>query len=380
MFYHKVRALDWGARLGVGAILWLSGVLASAAPPPPEVGVITVQTQAVVLTSELPGRVLAFRVAEVRPQVGGLIRERLFEEGATVKLGQALYRIDPARYEAARDRAAAALARARAVQERARLKAERYANLLKANSISQEDHDDVQAALKEATAELAVAEAELARAKLDLDDTLVKAPLTGIIGRSNVTQGALVAANQEQALATVRQIDPIYVDFTQASQALLRVRRALDDGRLQRAAAPRVTLLLEDGSRYRHAGQLEFAEAAVDPATGSVTLRARFPNPDHLLLPGMFVRALVEEGIRPDALLVPQQGVSRDRRGQPVAWVLNSENLVEQRVLVTERMIGQDWLIDAGLQPGERVIVEGTQKIRPGAPARAAAITPASSP
>jgi len=355
---------------------------AGGAPPPPEVGVVTLQTRAVVLTRELPGRVLAFRVAEVRPQVGGLIRERLFDEGATVQLGQALYRIDPSRYEAARDSAAAALERARAVYERARLKAQRYANLLQARGVSQEDHDDVQAALKEAAANVAVAEAELARATIDLDDTRVKAPIAGRIGRSTVTQGALVAANQEQALTTIRQLDPIHVDLTQASRDLLRLRRALQDGRMHRAAdaAPRVTLILEDGSRYPQAGQLEFSEVAVDLNTGSVTLRALFPNPEHLLLPGMFVRAIIEEGVRPAALLVPQQGVTHDRRGRPTALVLNAENLVEQRVLITERAIGDDWLIEDGLQPGERVIVEGTQRARPGAPARAVEVAVAAPP
>ncbi|MTW20216.1 efflux RND transporter periplasmic adaptor subunit [Allochromatium palmeri] len=336
--------------------------------PPPEVGVITLQTREAALTTELPGRTTSYRVAEVRPQVGGLIKERLFKEGALIRSGQVLYQIDPAVYQSTYDSAQAALNRSRATFERARLKAERYANLVKAKAVSQEDFDDAEAALKEAAASVAVDEAELARARIDLEYTRVTAPIGGRIGRSVVTQGALVTANQELALATLQQLDPIYVDLTQSSAQMLGLRRALEDGRLQRPDGdqPRVTLVLEDGSDYPLAGRLEFSEVSVDPGTGAVTLRATFPNPDHVLLPGMFVRARVEEGTRPEAVLAPQRGVQRDRRGQPYALVLNAEGVVEQRMLKTDRTLGSDWLIDDGLAPGDRLIIDGLQKVRPG--------------
>ena len=336
--------------------------------PPPEVGVITLQAREAALTTELPGRTASYRVAEVRPQVGGIIKERLFKEGALIRSGQVLYQIDPAVYQATHDSAQAALNRSRATFERARLKAERYANLLKAKAVSQEDFDDAEAALKEAAASVAVDEAELARARIDLEYTRVTAPIGGRIGRSVVTQGALVTANQELALATIQQLDPIYVDLTQSSAQLLQLRRALEDGRLKRPNGdqPRVTLVLEDGSDYPLAGRLEFSEVSVDPGTGAVTLRATFPNPDHVLLPGMFVRAKVEEGTRPEAILAPQRGVQRDRRGRPYALVLNAEGVVEQRMLKTDRTLGSDWLVDDGLAAGDRLIVDGLQKVRPG--------------
>jgi membrane fusion protein (multidrug efflux system) len=336
--------------------------------PPPEVGIITLQAREAALTTELPGRTASYRVAEVRPQVGGIIKERLFKEGALIRSGQVLYRIDPAVYQSTYDSAQAALNRSRATFERARLKAERYANLVKAKAVSQEDFDDAEAALKEAAASVAVDEAELARARIDLEYTRVTAPIGGRIGRSVVTQGALVTANQELALATLQQLDPIYVDLTQSSAQLLRLRRALEDGRLKRPDGdqPRVTLVLEDGSDYPLAGRLEFSEVSVDPGTGAVTLRATFPNPDHVLLPGMFVRARVEEGTRPEAILAPQRGVQRDRRGRPYALVLNAEGVVEQRMLTTDRTLGSDWLVDDGLAAGDRLIIDGLQKVRPG--------------
>ena len=335
---------------------------------PPEVGIITLQAREAVLITELPGRTASYRVAEVRPQVGGIIQQRLFKEGALIGAGQVLYQIDPAVYQATYDSAQAALNRSRATFERAQLKAERYANLVKAKAVSQEDFDDAEAALKEAAASVAVDAAELARARIDLDYTRVTAPISGRIGRSVVTQGALVTANQELALATIQQLDPIYVDLTQSSAQLLRLRRALEDGRLKRSDGelPRVTLVLEDGSDYPLAGRLEFSEVSVDPGTGAVTLRAIIPNPDHVLLPGMFVRARVEEGTRPAALLVPQRGVQRDRRGQPYALVLNAQGRVEQRMLQTDRALGSDWLIHDGLTSGERLIIDGVQKVRPG--------------
>ena len=341
---------------------------APGAAPVPEVGVVTVETRSVTLTTELPGRTAPYRIAEVRPQVGGIIQERSFEEGAEITAGQVLYQIDPAPYEAARDSADAALARERAALERARLKADRYAKLLRSQSVSQEDYDDVQVALKEAAASVAVDEAALATARIQLAYTRVTSPIAGRIGRSALTQGALVTASQELALATVQQLDPIYVDLTQSSAQLLRLRLAVREGRLARPSGepPRVTLTLEDGSSYEHAGRLALYEVSVAQDTGTVTLRATFPNPDHLLLPGMFVRAAVEEGVRPDAVLVPQQAVQRDRRGNPTALVLGDDGKVEERRLQTGRTIGGGWLIDAGLRPGDRLIVEGVQKVRPG--------------
>lgn len=341
--------------------------------PVPEVGIVTVTPRPATLTTELPGRTAPYRIAEVRPQVGGIIKERRFLEGGQIAAGQVLYQIDPGLYQAAHDSAEASLRRSRATLERARLKAERYANLLKANAVSQEDCDDAEAALKEAAASVAVDEAAVATARINLDYTQVTSPIVGRIGRSAVTQGALVTASQELTLATVQQLDPIYVDLTQSSAQLLRLRRALEDGRLQRPAGgqPKVTLILEDGVAYPLAGRLEFSEVTVDQGTGAVTLRATFPNPEHLLLPGMFVRAVVEEGVRTDAILVPQQGVQRDRRGNPVALVLTADGSVDQRTLQTDRALGQQWLIDTGLRPGERLIVDGIQKVRPGVKARA---------
>lgn len=349
-----------------------AGAGAAAAGPPPEVGVVTVEANPAVLTTELPGRTSPYRIAEVRPQVGGIIQERPFEEGGQIQAGQVLYQIDPAPYEAAHDSAEAALERARATLERARLKAERYANLVKTKAISQDDFDDAEAAFKEAKASVAVAEADLETARINLEYTRVTSPIDGRIGRSMMTQGALVSAYQELALATVQQLDPIYVDLTQSSAQLLRLRRALEDGRLERAGGeqPEVSLILEDGSTYEHTGRLEFSEVTVNARTGAVTMRARFPNPDSVLLPGMFVRAVVEEGLRPSAILVPQQGVQHDRRGNAVGLVVTEDGTVAQRTLETDRAMGNQWLIDRGLEPGDRLIVEGSQRVRDGAKAR----------
>jgi membrane fusion protein, multidrug efflux system len=345
---------------------------APAAPPPPEVGTVTIVARPTTLTTELPGRTVPYRIAEVRPRVSGLIQDRLFTEGGEISAGQVLYQIDPAVYQAAYDSAEAALARSQATLDRARLKADRYALLAKSKAVSQEDNDDTQAALKEAVASVAVDQAALERARIDLAYSRVESPIAGRIGRSTVTQGALVTANQAEALATVQQIDPIYVDLTQSSTEFLKLRRALADGRLERPEGEqaKVTLILEDGRVHPHAGRLESSEVTVDQGTGTVTLRATVPNPEQELLPGMFVRARVEEGIRPDAVLVPQQGVQRDRRGNPIALVVNGEGMVEERKIETTRTIGDQWLIDAGLEPGDRVIVEGSQKARPGTQVR----------
>lgn len=365
----------WAGLVAASFLLGCENPSEAGGPPgagaPPKVGVTTVRSQSVLLTTELPGRTAPYAIAEVRPQVGGIIQARRFEEGAEIKAGEVLYRIDAARYQAAYDSAAAALQRSRATHARAQLKAERYAELLETKAVSQEDYDDVQVALKEAAASVAVDEAALAAARIELDDTRVVSPIDGRIGRSMVTQGALVTANQEQELATVQQLDPIHVDLTQSSVQLLELRRALEDGRLQRPAGgqPKVSLILEDGSAYPHTGRLAFSEVSVERSTGTVTLRATFPNPDHVLLPGMFVRALVEEGVRPEAILVPQPAVQRDRRGKPYALVLAADGSVEQRELETSRALHDRWLVDAGLEPGERLIVDGLQMVKPGAKA-----------
>ncbi|NBC46710.1 MAG: efflux RND transporter periplasmic adaptor subunit [Gammaproteobacteria bacterium] len=354
---------------------------ASAGPGggvPPEVGVLTITAQPLTLTTALPGRTAPCAIAEVRPQVGGLIEARLFEEGGSIEADQQLYQIDAARYQAAYDSAAAALQRSRAIHARARMKAERYAELLSSKSVSQEDYDDVQVALKEAAASVAVDEAALAAARIELEFTRVTSPIAGRIGRSAVTQGALVTANQPLALATVRQLDPIHVDLTQSSVQLLRLRRALEDGRLERPAAePAVTLILEDGSTYDQRGRLAFSEVSVDEGTGTVTLRATFPNPEGVLLPGMFVRAQVEEGTLAEAILAPQRAVQRDRRGNPSVFVLGDGDQVEQRPIEVVRAQGDQWLVESGLAAGDRLIVDGLQQIKPGVQVRPVAISQA---
>lgn len=350
----------------------------------PQVGYVQVEARPATLTTELPGRTTPYRIAEIRPQVGGIVQERSFQEGARIAANQLLYRIDPAQYQATYDSAKAVLARSRATLERARLKAERYANLAKSKSVSQEDYDDAEAALKEAMGDVAANEAALESARINLEFTRVTSPIAGRIGRSAVTQGALVTANQELALATVQQLDPIYVDLTQSNAQLLRLRRALEDGRLQRPDGKRakVTLTLEDGSDYPQPGRLEFSETTVDRSTGAVTLRASFPNPDSVLLPGMFVRARVEEGVQPDAILVPQRGVQLNRQGQATALVLGADDRVEQRALVIDRALGNRVLVDSGLKPGDRLIVDGLQKVRPGDKAHGVAVdaAPAAKP
>lgn len=339
----------------------------------PEVTVVTVQPQRVVLTTELAGRTAAYQVAEVRPQVGGILKERLFREGSVVKAGAPLYRIDAASYEAEVERAQAALAKAEANVASTRLRAERYEELVTIDAVSKQARDDAAVALKQAVADVAAAKAALQTAKINLGYTTVSAPIGGQIGRSALTPGALVTANQATALATIQQLDPIYVDVTQSSTELMRMRRDLASGALKSAGADqaRVKLQLEDGSPYGVEGRLQFSEVSVDPTSGSVTLRAVFPNPRQLLLPGMYVRAVLEEGVRDGAILVPQQAVTRDPRGNATALVVAADGTVQPRLLKTERTVGSAWLVTDGLAAGDRVIVEGLQKVRPGAPARA---------
>lgn len=345
---------------------------AAGGPPrqaaPPEVGVVVIAPQRVPLTVELSGRTSPHLIAEVRPQVGGIIQKRLFAEGAEVTEGQVLYQIDAAPYRAAHASARAAVARAEANLEPLRLKQQRFKDLVQIHAVSQQDYDDVSAALKQAEAEVAVAKAALQAACINLDYTSVKAPISGRIGRSLVTTGALVTASQSVPLATIQQLDPIYVDVTQSSAELLRLKRELAGGTLKNGDAEqaRVKLLLEDGSPYPLPGSLKFSDVTVNQSTGSVTLRTLFPNPQQLLLPGMFVRARLEEGVMEQAILAPQRGVSYNPAGKAIALVVGADNKVEQRALQVVRAIGNQWLVSAGLQAGDRLIVEGLQKVRPG--------------
>lgn len=345
----------------------------TAPAAPPEVGVVVVKPQRVTLTSDLPGRTVPFFIAEVRPQVGGIIQKRLFTEGSDVKAGQVLYQIDPATYQAAYASAKAALARAEATLGTVRLKAQRYQELVKIKAVSQQDNDDAQATLKQAEADVAATKAAVETARINLAYTRVTAPISGRIGRSSVTGGALVTASQPAALATIQQLGSMYVDVTQSSAELLRLKQNLANGLLKNggAAQARVKLLLEDGSAYPLPGTLKFSEVTVDQSTGSVTLRAVFPNPKQTLLPGMFVRAVMEEGINEQAILVPQRGVTRNPKGEALAIVVGAGEKAEQRPIKVVRTVGDSWLVSDGLKAGDRVIVEGLQRARPGTPVKA---------
>lgn len=357
---------DEGAAHGGGAV--------------PPVGVLTIQPQAVTLSTELAGRTSAYLIAEVRPQVNGIVKARAFTEGGEVKAGQTLYQIDAAPYQAALDSAKATLAKAEANVTTSRLKAARYDELAGIDAVSKQARDDAQAALKQAEADVAAARAAVRTAQIDLDYTKVASPIAGRVGRSAVTPGALVTANQATALATVQQLDPIYVDVTQSSADLLRLQRDMAEGRIQAAkdGQAQVKLLLEDGSAYPLAGKLQFSEVTVDAGTGSVTLRAVFPNPKRQLLPGMYVRAVVEKGVSEQAILVPQAAVSRDAKGQATAMVL-ADGKVQPRVLTTGQAVNGQWLVTAGLKAGDQLIVDGLQKVRPGAPAQAVPWQPGAS-
>ena len=337
------------------------------------VGVITLKSQPLTLTKELPGRVAASQVAEIRPQVNGIIQSRLFTQGAEVKQGQALYQIDSSTFEAQVATSKAAITKAKASIANAKAKSERYDELLKIKAVSQQDFDEADASYKGAEADLLTAQAQLKTAQINLDYSKVKSPISGQIGKSNVTAGALVSANQTSALATVTQLDPIYVDLTQSSSELTRLKKAIASGELVKDMAlhSNVELKMEDGSAYPHKGNLQFSEVTVDPSTGSVTLRAEFPNPEKLLLPGMYVRAVIVEGVKANAILAPQRGISRNTKGEPTAMVVSKDNTVEPRVLKTERTVGSNWLITEGLNDGDKLIVEGLQKIAPGAPVKA---------
>ncbi len=342
------------------------------APPPPsvpEVAAVTVRAEQVVLTTELPGRTSAYRVSEIRPQVGGLIQKRLFQEGSNVNAGQVLYQIDPASYQSALNNAKAGLSRAEANLPAIRSRVERYKELIADKAVSQQDYEDAAAALKQAEADAEIWKAAVETARINLGYTRITAPISGRVGRSEVTDGALVTAHQPVTLATVQQLDPIYVDVPQSTADLLRLKERLKDGRLARNGTNqnKVRLLLEDGTPYSREGTLQFQEVTVDPTTGSVILRAVFPNPQGVLLPGMFVRAVVQEGVNRQAILIPQQSVSRDPKGNPAALTVDAEGKVQQRMLVLDRAIGDKWLVSSGLASGDRVVAEGMQKVRPGA-------------
>jgi membrane fusion protein (multidrug efflux system) len=340
----------------------------SAAPPVPEVAIVTLQPQELVLTTELPGRTYPHLVAEIRPQVNGIIQKRLFTEGSDVKAGQVLYQIDPAPFKAALDNAMANLAKAQANQRVTRLKFERYKGLLAEKAVSQQDYDDREAALQQAEADVEVCKATVETARINLEYTRVTAPISGRIGKSNVTDGALVTAHQPIALATIQQLDPIYVDVPQSTAELLRLRSRLEDNHMSQDGEnhKEVKLILENGKEYPFKGTLLFRDVTVDPTTGSVVLRILFPNPKGVLLPGMFVRAAVIEGTNEQAILLLQQAVSRDPKGNAIALVADSNGKIEQRSLTLDRAIGDKWLVSSGLSSGDRVVVEGIQKIRPG--------------
>ncbi|HEY8330418.1 MAG TPA: efflux RND transporter periplasmic adaptor subunit [Pseudomonas sp.] len=356
-----MNSVSTRATLGTAALLSLlllagcqKEAAAPQARPAPQVGVVTLETQPFTLTTEVPGRTAAYRVAEVRPQVDGIVHKRLFKEGSEVKAGQQLYQIDPATYEATLKSAEASVLSSRSL-------AERYQVLVADQAVSRQQYDEARAAQLQA-------EAALEKARIDVRYTKVLAPIGGRIGRSAVTEGALVSNGQSTALAEIQQLDPIYVDVTQPASELLRLRRELASGQLEKvgANAAKVSLTLPDGSAYAHDGRLEFSEVSVDQGTGSVTLRAVFPNPEQVLLPGMFVRAQLQAGSKSAAILAPQQGVTRNAKGEATAMVVNAENKVEVRVLKAERTAGSAWLVSEGLKAGDRLITEGLQFVKPG--------------
>ncbi|HKN04901.1 MAG TPA: multidrug efflux RND transporter periplasmic adaptor subunit AcrA [Buttiauxella sp.] len=366
----------------LAAVLMLSGSLIltgcndketqQSAPHAPEVGVVTLKSAPLQITTELPGRTSAYRIAEVRPQVSGIILKRNFEEGSEIKAGVSLYQIDPASYQAAYDSAKGDLAKAQASANIAQLTAKRYQKLLGTQYISQQDYDTAVADSQQANASVVAAKAAVESARINLAYTKVTSPISGRIGKSAVTEGALVTSGQATAMSTVQQLDPIYVDVTQSSNDFLRLKQELADGKLkQENGKAKVKLVTNDGIAYQQEGSLEFSDVTVDQTTGSITLRAIFPNPDNTLLPGMFVRAQLEEGTNPNALLVPQQGVTRTPRGDASAMVIGKDDKVEVRDITAAQAIGDKWLVTSGLKDGDRVIVTGLQKVKPGVQVKA---------
>ena len=370
--------LPKGLRLGA-AVCAMSLAAACAkkpAPPPqgpPQVGYVTLRAEPVTRTTELPGRTAPTLSSDVRPQVNGLIKARLFTEGADVTAGQVLYQIDPAPYQAALDQAKGTLANGQANLTTTRLQAERYADLVKMNAVSRQDNDNAQASYRQALATVQADQATVESAAINLGYTKVRAPISGRIGRSAITPGALVTSDQTTALATIQSLNPIYVDVSQSADALLKLRQALSGGRLDRApSSAQVKLVLSDGTPYTEAGVLKFSEVTVDQSTGSVTLRAVFPNPHDVLLPGMFVRAILNEGVYPSGILAPQQGVSHDPKGSATAFVVDPDGKAQLRTLTTAEAIGDKWLVTDGLKSGDKLIVEGLLKVQPGVKVHAA--------
>ncbi|EDT7791478.1 multidrug efflux RND transporter periplasmic adaptor subunit AcrA [Salmonella enterica] len=342
----------------------------------PEVGVVTLKTEPLQITTELPGRTVAYRIAEVRPQVSGIILKRNFVEGSDIEAGVSLYQIDPATYQATYDSAKGDLAKAQAAANIAELTVKRYQKLLGTQYISKQEYDQALADAQQATAAVVAAKAAVETARINLAYTKVTSPISGRIGKSSVTEGALVQNGQASALATVQQLDPIYVDVTQSSNDFLRLKQELANGSLkQENGKAKVDLVTSDGIKFPQSGTLEFSDVTVDQTTGSITLRAIFPNPDHTLLPGMFVRARLQEGTKPTALLVPQQGVTRTPRGDATVLVVGADNKVETRQIVASQAIDDKWLVTDGLKAGDRVVVSGLQKVRPGAQVKVQEIT-----
>ncbi|VYT83216.1 multidrug efflux RND transporter periplasmic adaptor subunit AcrA [Metakosakonia massiliensis] len=372
----------------LAVVLMLSGSLAltgcddkpaqqqGAAGQAPEVGVVTLKSEPLQITTELPGRTSAYRVAEVRPQVSGIILKRNFTEGSDVEAGVSLYQIDPATYQASYESAKGDLAKAQAAASIARTTLQRYKKLLGTKYISQQDYDSAQADAQQADAAVVAAKAAVETARINLAYTKVTSPISGRIGKSSVTEGALVQTGQTNALATVQQLDPIYVDVTQSSNDFMRLKQELANGTLkQENGKAKVELVSNDGTKFPQTGTLEFSDVTVDQTTGSITLRAIFPNPDMTLLPGLFVRAKLEEGTNPNAILVPQQGVTRTPRGDATAMVVGEGDKVEVRQINATQAIGDKWLVTDGLKAGDRVIVTGLQKVRPGAQVKAQEVT-----
>ena len=371
----------------LAVVLMLSGSLAltgcdekpaqqQGAGQMPEVGVVTLKTEPLQITTELPGRTSAFRVAEVRPQVSGIILKRNFTEGSDVEAGVSLYQIDPATYQAAYESAKGDLAKAQAAANIAQMTLNRYQKLVGTKYISQQDFDTARADAQQASAAVVAAKAAVETARINLAYTKVTSPISGRIGKSSVTEGALVQTGQTTALATVQQLDPIYVDVTQSSNDYLRLKQELANGTLkQENGKAKVELVTNDGMKYPQSGTLEFSDVTVDQTTGSITLRAIFPNKDMTLLPGLFVRAKLEEGTNPNALLVPQQGITRTPRGEATAMVVGEGDKVEVRSLTASQAIGDKWLVTDGLKAGDRVIITGLQKVRPGAQVKAQEVT-----
>ncbi|MCX7052660.1 MAG: efflux RND transporter periplasmic adaptor subunit [Proteobacteria bacterium] len=380
----------FASRRAFFAIVGLTGVAACGSPEGTPQGrgampvtVVTLATAPVVLHRELPGRTTPYLVAEVRPQVNGIVKQRLYTEGSAVKAGQPLYQLDDATYQADLASAKAALARAEATLNTARLNSRRSADLFAINAVSKQDDENAAAALKQGEADVAAAAAAVRSAEVILGYARITAPIGGRIGRSSVTQGALVTANQDEPLATVQQLDPIYVDLTQSSAEWLALRRELAAGRLEGTQDMPVAIVLEDGTPYAQPGKLAFSEVSVDPTTGSFALRVVVPNPEHILLPGMYVRAIVGTGTRQAGLLVPQQGIARDPKGHTTAMVVGQDGKVEVRPVRVSQTIGDKWLVEEGLAAGDKVIVEGLQKVQPGAsvqPTEAGATPPPAAP